>query len=87
MKMKKEITLDIEMTKTTVICGDNLTLQMVCGTSGVNGNLHCYGVTKKGNKFHVPKSVIIKRIGELEKRKTKIDRYLEIMRQVITDGS
>jgi len=83
MEIKRTISLDLDKKGNYIMCRDLNTLVLIMGTSSVSGNLNCYGVRKKGKEWRVSIEKIKERITELESRKDKIEKKLEIMRQVV----
>lgn len=84
MEIKKTIKLNVIKQKNNILCNDLATLQLIIGTKGVAGNLDYYGIKKDSkNRYIVPIEKIKERISALEDRKSKIEGYIEIMKQVI----
>ena len=78
------IDLNIRRKGNKIICSDLATLGMVLGSKAVAGNLKAYNVKKQGNEYIINIKMIKYRLNELEKRKKRIEEYLNIMRQVVS---
>ena len=83
MEIKRTLSLDLGKKKNFIVCGDLNTLSLVMGTSSIVGNINHYGVKKRGKKWIVSIEKVKQRIAELENRKDKIEKKLEIMKQVV----
>jgi len=83
MKIKKTFLFEVKKKGNVIICKDIPTLCMVCGSRAVSGNYHMYGITKKGNDFHVDFEKLKKRYEMLVRRKEELEDTLSIMKQVV----
>ena len=83
MEIKKTIILSVVKKGKSFECGDLETLKLIMGATSVSGNLSTYGVKKVGNKFVVGVKTVKGRMLTLMERKAKIEKHLEIMRQVM----
>jgi hypothetical protein len=79
----KTIKLSVERNIDEIICNDLTTLSLVVGAKSVSGNLSYYKVKKVNNKYVVPVSVVVQRIGILEKRRNDLNESLDIMRLIV----
>jgi len=86
MKIKKMFEFEVKKKGDVIICKDIPTLCMVCGSKGVSGNYHIFGIKKVDNDFHVDFEKLKIRYEMLLRRKSELEDTLDIMKQVVKSG-
>jgi hypothetical protein len=87
MQIKKEISFTIEKESDNVIVYGLQTVGFLLGTTSFNGDWKLRKhVTKKGNKYIVPKSLVEERLKIFYERRKDIQQKIELMEQVVNNG-
>lgn len=81
MELKKTIKINLEKKGKNLICRDLSVLELILGRKCAD--LHLFKVKRLKGKYIIPIGTIKERIKVLEQRKTKIENYLEIMKQIV----
>jgi hypothetical protein len=78
------INLKVEILKDKIVCADLRTLQIVLGSTAVQGNHKLYGVTKTSKGFEILKTTLNNRLAVLHRRKQSIDETINLLEKITT---